>query len=837
MTRVPTLFGPVGLGTVAVEKEISAACIAAVGAVLPLPLIGTCCGLSALLSVMMMSALYGDAALGLNVTVIVQEPPAATLPPQVFIWEKAAAPVPVMVMLVMVSVFVPVFVSVVAAELVVPTFTRPRPKMSGINFTVPFTVPFAEPPPQPKLLTAMTPESSIPKSDMRFFDFMTASSRPQLESRGGPGCSGFFAWKAPVGQPRAYIFSASRIYRAKSFIGLDLFLCPVNNGGAILRSQGQVTQPVKEVAPSHGVIRFSAFEVDLRNAEVRKHGFKIRLQDQPFHVLQILLEHPGELVTREELQRQIWPADTFVDFEKGLNNAIKRLRDALGDSAEQPRFIETHSRRGYRFMGSVEELGNGARMSAGPPATVTVDSIAVLPFTSMSANPEDEFFADGITEEIINALAQIEQLRVVARTSAFSFKGKYIDVRAVGKRLNVRTILLGSVRRDGNELRITAQLINVEDGYHLWSDRYDREVKDIFEIQDEIARAIAERLKVTLKGGEQDRLLKAATNNLEVYQLYVKGRALLYRRGGAISRAAECFEREVALDPDYALAWAGFADSHTVLGYYGLGRPETNMPKALEAARRAVALAPSLAEGHNALAMASLMGAWDRATGEREFLRALELNPGYVQARAWYAIFYLQFSEGRLAQGVAQAKLALVSDPLSSYAHAIYGLTCGCAGRHAEAVEAARRAVALDSESYLAHMCLQAVLHFSGQLEESVAANELALAMSGRHPWAMATLAATFADWGKTADADAVYAEMLARARHQYVPPAPLACAAAAAARGNEAIRHAREAFAIRDPECLMFFSPHFPYSARLYVYPRFCEIVASMGRSDWLRD
>ena len=545
----------------------------------------------------------------------------------------------------------------------------------------------------------------------------------------------------------------------------------------------------------------------------------------------------GEVVTREELQKRIWPADTFVDFDHGLNNAVKKLREALGDDAENPRFIETLSKRGYRFIAPVEEGGDGARSLAGPPAAVTVDSIAVLPFTSMSPDPEDEFFADGMTEEIINALAQSEQLHVVARTSAFSFKGKYIDVREVGKRLNVRTVLLGSVRRACNELRITAQLINVEDGYHLWSDRYDREVKDIFEIQDEIARSIAERLKVTLKAGDQERLVKAGTNNLEAYQLYVKGRALLYRRGGAISRAAECFEREVALDPDYALAWAGFADSHTVIGYYGLAPPEANMPKALEAARRAIALAPSLAEGHNALAMASLLGAWDRREAEREFLRALELNPGYTQARDWYALFYLQFSEGRLAEGMVQAKLALVSDPLSSYAHAIYGLTCACAGRHAEAVQAARRAVELDSESFLAQMILQGVLHVSGNLEESVAAGELALGMFGGLSWSLAFLAVTFADLGKPDDADAVYAEMLARSRRRYVPPVQLAVAASAAAREDEVIRHAGDAFKIRDPECQFLFSRHLPYSARLYSYPRFCEMLARMGRSEWLRD
>ena len=405
-------------------------------------------------------------------------------------------------------------------------------------------------------------------------------------------------------------------------------------------------------------IRFGDFDVDLRSCELRRDGRRIKLQIQPFQVLQILLEHAGEVVTREELQKRIWSAEIFVDFNQGLNNAVKKLREALRDDADKPRFIETLSKRGYRFISPVQEALNGARLVVGPPASVTVDSIAVLPFTSMSADPEDEVFADGMTEEIINALAQIEQLHVVARTSAFSFKGKYIDVRAVGKRLNVRTILLGSVRRSGNELRITAQLINVEDGYHLWSDRYDREVKDIFEIQDEIARSIAERLKVTLKGGEQEHLVTAGTNNLESYQLYVKGRALLYRRGGVISRAAECFEREVALDPDYALAWAGLADSLTVMAYYGFARPEDNGPKALEAARRAVALAPSLAEARNALAMASLMCAWDREKAEREFLRAMALNPSYTQARDWYALFYLQWSEGRMTEGEAQAKLA-----------------------------------------------------------------------------------------------------------------------------------------------------------------------------------
>jgi len=352
-------------------------------------------------------------------------------------------------------------------------------------------------------------------------------------------------------------------------------------------------------------------------------------------------------------------------------------------------------------------------------------------------------------------------------------------------------------------------------------------MKDVFAIQDEIARSIADRLRITLVGGGKEPLVRAGTKNLEAYELYLKGQALHYRRGAAIPRAVECFERAVSLDPEYALAWAGLADSYTTLGYYGLARPEACMPKGLEAARRAVTLGPSLAEAHSAFAIASLMATYDKAEAEREFLRALNLNPRYVQARDWYALFYLQFSEGRLTEGVSQAKLALESDPLSSYAHTMYSLTCANAGKHADAVQASRRAVELDSESYLARGTLQAVLHLGGWFEESVAVSELALAMSGRHSWSMAVLAVTLADWGKPGDADAVYSEMFARARRQYVPPALLAVAASGSGREDEAIRHAQKAFEVRDPACKLYFSRYFAYSARLYAYPRFREMLS----------
>jgi TolB-like protein len=607
-----------------------------------------------------------------------------------------------------------------------------------------------------------------------------------------------------------------------------LYSAPEGCGDKLWRDNVGVSA-VKDAHPAHAPIRFGAFELEPESGELRKQGLKVRLQEQPFQILQILLEHPGKVVTREELQQRIWPSDTFVDFDHGLYNAIKKLREALGDSADTPRYIETLSRRGYRFIAPVDGPASVPR-SVALAAAAPQDSIAVLPFLNLSADPENEFFADGITEEIINALAQIKQLHVVARSSAFSFKGKHIDLRIIGEQLNVRTILEGSVRRTGNHLRITAQLVNVADGYHLWSERYDREMKDVFDIQDEIARAIAERLKVTLKEAREEPLVRPATNNLEAYQMYLKGRALLYLRGSVISRALECFQRAVALDSEYALAWAGLADSYTVLGYYGLARPEVSMPKGAEAARRSVALNPSLAEAHSALAMSCLLYEWDLAKAEREFLCALKLNPRYIQTRCWYALFYLQVAAGRATEGIEHAVLAVESDPLSGYANAILGLTYSIGGRYTEAVEICERAVELDAESFLARHSLHLVLRFSGRFEESVAVGELSLAMSGRHPWAMAALAKTFDEWGKPADAHAVYAEMMARARRCYVQPSQLATAAAAAGMRDEAIRHSREAFEIRDPFCRIHFSKYWRESARLRMDPRFHEILLEFG-------
>jgi len=316
-------------------------------------------------------------------------------------------------------------------------------------------------------------------------------------------------------------------------------------------------------------------------------------------------------------------------------------------------------------------------------------------------------------------------------------------------------------------------------------------------VQDDIARAITSRLKVTLKAG-QHASVKVGTSNLEAYQLYSKGRALLSRGGLDTRPAAKCFERAVALDPQYGLAWPGLADARNTLGYSGFDRPEATMPQAKEAATRAVALDPMLAETHCSLACSYLLHDWNRREAEREFLRALELNPRYIQNLTRYAWLYLA-SEGRFDEGIVLMKRAIEYDPLSASAHATLAHLCGHAGRSSEAVRAAKSATELE-ESFVSYFALSMACRIDRQFEEALAAGEMALALSGRHVLAMATQSMIFADWGRNSAAQAIYQELVARARQGYVQPTALAISACAAGDSDKAFEHLREAYEIRDP-------------------------------------
>ena len=570
---------------------------------------------------------------------------------------------------------------------------------------------------------------------------------------------------------------------------------------------------MEDLRSSRGLVRFGAFELDQDAGELRSEGVKVRLQEQPLQILQILLEHPGKVVTREELKKRIWPSDTFVDFDHGINNAIKRLREALADTAATPHYIETLARRGYRFLPALA-------------TTIAKDSIAVLPFLNLSADPENEFFCDGTTEEIISALSHIKNLHVVARTSAFAFKGKRVDVRAVGQQLNVRALLEGSIRKSGDRLRITAQLVNAADGYHLWSERYDREVKDMFAIQEEIASSIAQRLEVSLDSGHQP-LLRAGTASLEAFKFYTQGRSLFFQRGARLLPAVERFKKAVTLDPNYGLAWSGLADSYNSLGFYGLAKPEACLPCAKEAAQQAIALDPSLAEAHVSLAVSHLQYDWDGSGAEREFLRALELKPQNSLARSWYGVFYLQWAAGRFEEGLAQAEHAVQIDPLSAWCRAMLAAAYLMIDGD-RSLKTALEAIRIDADAFLGHWVQMTALNAQGRYAEAANVGELGIKMFGRPAWMMASLTRSYLHLGQRADSEALYMELRARAKREFVSPLFLAVAACAAGKQDDAIRLAQEAHAIGDPTLIA--GKYWPDFAELRKDPRFDKILISRG-------
>ena len=462
---------------------------------------------------------------------------------------------------------------------------------------------------------------------------------------------------------------------------------------------------------------------------------------------------------------------------------------------------------------SVADLLDELRNATAPATQATdqsdVPSIAVLPFANMSADPENEFFADGITEDIINALTQLDGLHVPARTSSFAFKGQTPDMALVGAKLNVKTVLEGSVRRAGNRLRVTAQLINVADGYHIWSERYDRDLKDVFAIQDEIATRIADRLKVTLGGKQESTLVRSTTDNLHAYELYLKGRALLYTRGLYIPQAVECFKEAIALDAEYALAWAGLTDAHTMQGLYGYERPPESVQQAKEAAVRAVRLDDGLAEAHGALAGALLFD-FDIDGSEREFRRALDINADFVQARCWYAYYVLALIHGRFDEALDHTAAMRRLDPLSAYVEGLHAIVLYLAGQYDEAVESALSAIDRDPKSYIAHYGLILAYQKSGRLAEAVAAGHGALAVSGRHSWVLALMTAIYAELDRTSDARGLYDELVARTADGYVDRAILGWAAAALGMKDEAVAYAERALQERDQ--FMFITiKHFP--------------------------
>lgn len=444
--------------------------------------------------------------------------------------------------------------------------------------------------------------------------------------------------------------------------------------------------PATAQQPSR-TIRFGRFEADLGAGRLRKNGRNIKLQDQPFRLLSVLLERPGEVVTREELRQQLWSDGTFVDFAQGLAAAINRVRKALGDRPERPRFVETVPRRGYRFVGKIEA-----------PALEGVDAlvgVAVLPFANISPNAEDEYFSDGLTEELIHALTKVKGLRITSRTSAFAFKGKGADVREVADKLKVEIVLEGSVRKDGEKLRVTAQLVNAVADFHLWSRVYERKFEDVFRIQEDIARAIVKAVCTEVAGEPPKYALAPVTENLEAYSLYLKGRHFWSRRDReGLQKGLEYFKQAIATDPAFAIAHAGLADSYTFLAVY-TGDPASELiSKADAEACEALRIDEDLAEAHLSLGTVRV-AEHNFPAAHKAFQRAWELNPGLARSHHFYAMTLAVL--GRFDEAIAEIRQALALDPLAPTANQDAGRILYFAGRYDEAIEHFRNALEIQS--------------------------------------------------------------------------------------------------------------------------------------------
>ncbi len=453
-------------------------------------------------------------------------------------------------------------------------------------------------------------------------------------------------------------------------------------------------------------------------------------------------------------------------------------------------------------------------------------SIAVLPFADMSPEGDQEYLGDGLAEEVLNVLALLPELQVAARTSSFAFKGKGLSIQEIGRELSVATVLEGSVRKAGDRLRITAQLTTAADGYHLWSQTYQRDREDVFAIQDEIARAIVDTLRVKLLG-EQDRpLVKAATKNPEAYDLYLKGRHYWSRRYKVgLQTALEYFQSAIDADPDYAPPYTGIADVHTVLGIYGLIPPDEARSTAQAAAEKALALDRELAEAHFSTALV-LFFSRDYDGSDRALQRAIELNPNFAKAHVWRA-FVLIVVGTRRDEGLAEAERARTLAPDSAYILACAGIATAWAGRHQDAIRYLERALELDPEDVLALYCAGACYSAVGRHEEAFAALEKAAVLSHRMAFILGVLGAAYGRAGMMSEAQAILQELEDRSQREYVPPVALAAICANVGRLDDGLDYLEATVAQFSPAV---FHIRYAFWEPLHSEPRFGAILDKLG-------
>jgi TolB-like protein/DNA-binding winged helix-turn-helix (wHTH) protein/Flp pilus assembly protein TadD len=571
------------------------------------------------------------------------------------------------------------------------------------------------------------------------------------------------------------------------------------------------------------VVRFGTYEVSFQSGEVRKAGVRIRVQQQPLKLLEVLLEHPGDLITREELRSRVWPNENFGDFDQAVNIAIAKLRSALGDSAENPRYIETLPKRGYRFIADVSFVDGDGRIRrpesasadsigvepvhqfqanalAIPPATEpgaqlqglavaperrlrpthhalialavaltlailtvflvrsrgrapAIRSLAVLPLDNLSGDAAQNYFADGMTDELITDLAQISALRVISRTSVMVYKGARKPLPQIARELNVDAVVEGTVLRAGDQVRITAQLIDASTDKHLWSQSYEGELRDTLALQDRVARAIAEQIQINLTPREQAALKSVRVVNPEAYESYLKGRYFWNKRtADGLRVALAYFNQAIEEDPNYAQAYSGLADTYALLGdwQYAVMTPTEADPKSKAAALKAVELDSSLGEAHNSLAFALDGFDWNLDSGEKEFRRAIELSPGYATAHHWYAWHLALF--GQYDEAIAEMKKAESLDPLSLIINADLAELLMLAHSYDESMRQSRKTIEMDPNFAMAHNQLAQAYLQEHMYKEAVVELQKAVQLSAGSPTCIANLARAYALSGQRSE-------------------------------------------------------------------------------------
>jgi TolB-like protein/DNA-binding winged helix-turn-helix (wHTH) protein/Tfp pilus assembly protein PilF len=578
------------------------------------------------------------------------------------------------------------------------------------------------------------------------------------------------------------------------------------------------------------VVRFGTYEICFQSGELRKAGLRVRVQQQPMKLLEILLERPGVVVTREELRSRVWTEESFGDFDQAVNIAIAKLRSALGDSAENPRFIETLPKRGYRFIADVSVVDadarpkraessagdlpgsqekktdpgheiQGARLAADPKrrlwpalrvivafalvlslpvlavwlfrsrgrAPAGIRSLAVLPLDNLSGDASQNYFADGMTDELITDLAQISALRVISRTSVMVYKGARKPLPQIARELNVDAVVEGTVLRSGDQVRITAQLIEASTDRHLWSQSYEGELRDTLALQNRVARAIADQIRINLTPQEQAALKNVTVVNAQAYESYLKGRYFWNKRtADGLKVALAYFNQAIEEDPKYAKAYSGLADTYALLGdwQYAVMSPKEAFPKAKAAALKALELDSALGEAHNSLAFVLDGFDWDLDSGGKEFRRAIELNPGYATAHHWYA-WHLSLL-GRYDEAIAEMRKAENLDPLSLIINADLAELLLLAHSYDESIRQSRKTIEMDPNFALAHNQLAQAYLQKHMYDEAIAELQKAVQLSAGSPTCIANLARAYVASGKRSEGVKLLGDLKKRSNPGY---------------------------------------------------------------------